>query len=208
MRLPRPSCAGPALHWIGDGMRTMRDPVSDTQASDGTIPKRASTGPMVERMRPHRRSWALFAAAMSALFTTDAAPADSTSSTVTAQVLGVCKFDSGQAPVVTIANSGATIDPSRPGPATGQAAVLYRCTSGTTPAFTVPSPVTVTCKTAGTCGATTMAPTLSSNNTGAGTGFASGNDKTLTVTGQLTAAQYQNMQAGTYSGTVTVTVTP
>ena len=55
---------------------------------------------------------------------------------------------------------------------------------------------------------TTMAPTLSSVNTGAGTGFASGSDKTLTVTGQLTQAQYQDMQTGTYSGTVTVTVTP
>ena len=53
-----------------------------------------------------------------------------------------------------------------------------------------------------------MAPTLTSVNTGSGSGFASGNDKTLTVTGQLTAAQYQDMQAGTYSGTVTVTVTP
>jgi hypothetical protein len=163
---------------------------------------------MVDRMTPQRRRPVLLAAALLALFTTDAVPADSTSSTVTAQVLGVCKFGGGQAPVVTIANSGTTIDPSLPGPATGQAAVLYRCTSGTTPAFTVPSPVTVTCTTAGTCGATTMAPTLNSSNSGAGTGFGSGNDQTLTVTGQLTAAQYQNMQVGTYSGTVTVTVTP
>jgi hypothetical protein len=150
----------------------------------------------------------MVAAAVSAMFATDAAPLDSASSTVSAQVLGICRFNSGQSPVVTIANSGATINPSLAGPATGNASILYRCTRGTTPTFSVPTPVTVTCTTAGTCGATTMAPTLNSANTGAGSGFASGNDKTLTVTGQLTQAQYQDMQAGTYSGTVTVTVTP
>jgi hypothetical protein len=159
-------------------------------------------------MKMHKRRTLLLAAAASAMFAQDAAPVDSASSTVSAQVLGICKFNSGQAPVVTIANSGATIDPSLAGPASGSAAILYRCTRGTAPTFTVPTPASVQCTTAGTCGVTTMAPTLSSVNTGAGTGFAAGSDKTLTVTGQLTQAQYQDMQTGTYSGTVTVTVTP
>ena len=150
----------------------------------------------------------LLAAIASTLSAQNAAAAGSFPNTVSAQVLGICKFNSGQTPVVTIATSGGTIDPSAAGPATGNAAILYRCTAGTSATFTVPTPATVTCTTAGTCGATTMAPTLSSVNTGAGTGFGSGNDKTLTVTGQLTSAQYQNMKAGTYSGTVTVTVTP
>jgi hypothetical protein len=135
------------------------------------------------------------------------AHADTQSVTVNAQVIGICKFNSGQTPVVTVANAGATIDPSLAGPATGTAAILYRCTKSQTPVFTVPTPATVTCTTAGTCFATTMAPTLSSSNTGAGTGF-SGANQTLTVTGTLTQAQYQDMQVGTYSGTVTVTVTP
>jgi hypothetical protein len=159
-------------------------------------------------MKMHRRRTLLLAAAASAMFAQDAAPVDFDSSTVSAQVLGICTFNSGQSPVVTIANSGATIDPSLAGPATGAAPILYRCTRGTAPTFTVPTPASVQCTTAGTCGVTTMAPTLSSVNTGAGTGFASGSDKTLTVTGQLTQAQYQDMQTGTYSGTVTVTVTP
>jgi hypothetical protein len=159
-------------------------------------------------MKILRRGGWVVAAAASAMFATDAAPADSASSTVSAQVLGICKFNSGQTPVVTIANTGATIDPSLAGPASGNAAILYRCTAGTSATFTVPTPATVKCTTAGTCGVTTMAPTLSSVNTGAGTGFGGGNDKTLTVTGQLTRVQYQDMQAGTYSGTVTVTVTP
>jgi hypothetical protein len=159
-------------------------------------------------MKMYRRRCLLLAATASAMFATDAAAVDNASVTVSAQVLGICKFNSGQTPVVTIANSGATINPSLAGPATGNAAILYRCTRGTAPGFTVPTPATVTCTTAGTCGATTMAPTLSSVNTGAGSGFGSGQDKTLTVTGQLTQVQYQDMQAGTYSGTVTVTVTP
>jgi hypothetical protein len=150
----------------------------------------------------------LAVSSLSALFVAAAAQADTVSVTVNAQIIGICKFNSGQTPVVTVANAGATIDPSLAGPATGNAAILYRCTNGQAPTFTVPTPATVTCTTAGTCGATTMAPTLSSVNTGAGSGFGAGQDKTLTVTGQLTAAQYQNMQAGTYSGSVTVTVTP
>jgi hypothetical protein len=159
-------------------------------------------------MKVYRQSFLLVTAAASAMFATDATALGTANSTVSAQVLGICKFNSGQAPVVTIANTGTKIDPSLAGPATGSAAILYRCSAGTSATFTVPTPVTVTCTTAGTCGVTTMAPTLSSVNTGAGTGFGSGNDKTLTVNGQLTQAQYQDMQAGTYSGTVTVTVTP
>jgi len=150
----------------------------------------------------------LATAAALAVFTRQAAAVDVANSTVSAQVLGICKFNSGQTPTVTIANSGTSINPSLAGPATGSAAVLYRCTLGTSATFTVPTPATLTCNTAGTCGATTMAATLSSVNTGAGTGFGSGNDKTLTVSGQLTQAQYQDMQSGTYAGTVTVTVTP
>ena len=158
-------------------------------------------------MNLDRQSFLLLTLA-SALFVNDTAAGDSAASTVSAQVLATCRFNTGQTPVVTIANSGTTINPSLAGPATGNAAILYRCTAGTAPVFTVPTPATVTCTTAGTCGTATMAPTLSSVNTGAGTGFGSGNDKTLTVTGQLTGAQYQDMRAGNYSGTVTVTVTP
>ena len=148
------------------------------------------------------------ATSLAALFATGAAQADTVTLTVSAQIVGICKFNSGQTPTVTLTNGGGTIDPSLAGPATGTAAILYRCTKGQAPAFTVPTPATVTCTTAGTCFATTMAPTLSSVNTGAGSGFSSGQDKTLTVTGTLTQAQYQDMNAGTYSGTVTVTVTP
>jgi hypothetical protein len=150
----------------------------------------------------------LAVSSLSVLFAASAAQADTQVVTVNAQIIGICKYNTGQSPVVTVANTGATIDPSLAGPATGSANVLYKCTNGTTPVFTGPATATVTCTTAGTCGATTMAPAMTYVTGGNGAGFSGGKDKTLVVDGQLTQVQYQDMQSGTYSGTVTVTVTP
>jgi len=134
---------------------------------------------------------------------------DSVSVTVNATVVGVCKFFTSS-PVLNITNtgSGSNIDPSLAGPATGSVDITYRCSNGTSPSFTVPATATVTCTTAGTCGSSTMAPTITSSNTGAGTGLGSGKDQTLTVNGQITQANYQNAQVGSYSGSMTVSVTP
>jgi len=159
-------------------------------------------------MRIQTLKGALAVAAATSMLVAGVARADTQTVTVNANIIGICKFNSGQTPVVTVANSGANIDPSLAGPATGNANVLYRCTNGQAPAFTVPSPATITCTTSGTCGSTTMAPTMTYTSGGNGAGFSSGKDKTLVVTGQLTQAQYQDMQSGTYSGTITVTVTP
>ena len=138
----------------------------------------------------------------------DAAQAgDNASVTVNAMVIGVCKFFTAS-PVINITNTGAgsNIDPSSATTATGNAAISYRCTNGTTPVFTVPATATVTC---GACsGSPTMVPTISSSNTGAGTGMGTGNDKTLTVTGQILQATFQNAAVGTYTGSMTVSVTP
>jgi hypothetical protein len=150
----------------------------------------------------------LLAAISAMLVISHARAADSVTVTVNATVSGVCKFNSGQSPIVTIQTSGGVIDPSAAGPATGNANVLYRCTNGTSPTFNVPATATITCTTSGTCGSSTMAPTMSGSGNAAGTGMGSGQDKTLVVTGQLTSAQYANAQAGDYSGTISVTVTP
>ena len=151
---------------------------------------------------------AALAAAAAGILASGAARADTQVVTVSAQIIGICKFVTGQTPVVTVANTGANIDPSLAGPATGSANITYNCTNGQAPTFAVPTPATVTCTTSGTCGSTTMAPAMSYTSGGNGSGFGSGNTKTLVVTGTLLAGQYQNMQSGTYSGTVTVTVTP
>jgi hypothetical protein len=148
------------------------------------------------------------AAAFALLASAPAKAADSVTVTVNATVTGVCKFNSGQTPVVTVQTSGGVIDPSAAGPATGNTSVLYRCTNGTSPTFTVPATATVTCTTSGSCGSSAMTTTMTSAGGGAGSGMGSGQDKTLTVTGTLPASQYANSPAGDYSGTITVSVTP
>ena len=158
-------------------------------------------------MKASKLSVALALASTAALLASGLANADTVNVTVTANISGVCKFTSGQTPTVTIANSAGNIDPSLAGPANGSANVTYQCTKGTAPTFTVPTPATITCTTSGTCGSTTMAPVMGFTSGGSGTGFGAA-ALTLVVTGQLTQAQYQNMQAGTYTGTEVVTVTP
>ncbi|HXX84634.1 MAG TPA: hypothetical protein VEN29_11695, partial [Casimicrobiaceae bacterium] len=68
---------------------------------------------------------ALAAGAISAIFASGAARADTQVVTVNANIIGICKFVSGQTPTVTVANTGANIDPSLAGPATGSANVTY-----------------------------------------------------------------------------------
>ena len=159
-------------------------------------------------MKTHRLKASLLVAVATAagMFAAGSAQADTQVVTVNAQIIGICKFNSGQTPVVTVANAGATINPSLAGPATGSANVLYKCTNGTVPGFTGAATATVTCTTSGTCGVTTMTPAMTYTGGGNGSGFTV--NKTLVVAGSLTQVQYQDMQAGTYSGTVTVTVTP
>jgi hypothetical protein len=53
-----------------------------------------------------------------------------------------------------------------------------------------------------------MAPTMTYTSGGAGTGMGSGKDKTLTVNGQITQANFENAVAGIYTGTMVVNVTP
>ena len=149
----------------------------------------------------------IFAVLIGTLIAGSAQASDSVSVTVNATVIGVCKFFTAS-PVINITNTGtgSNIDPSSATTATGNVAISYRCTNGTAPVFTVPATATVTC---GACsGSPTMVPTISSTNTGAGTGMGTGNNKTLTVTGQIVQANFQNAAVGTYTGSMTVSVTP
>lgn len=150
------------------------------------------------------------AAGMYALLLAAPARADAINVPVNANVVGVCKFSSGQSPSVAIANSGANIDPTLAGSATGSANILYKCTNGTNPAFSITSAggttLTLTC---GACAGTpTMDATLAlSAPVGAGQGFAAP-DQTITLTGTIPAATYSTAAVGNYTSTATVTVTP
>ena len=139
-----------------------------------------------------------------------AAASDSIVIPVTATVTGVCKFFTSPIPTLTIANSGANIDPSLTGNATGNATLNYKCTTGQTPTFALTggASLTLTCSTAGTCGATTMIATMSLGAApGVGTGFAAA-AQAVTLTGTIADTIYGPASAGTYQGNQTVTVNP
>lgn len=136
--------------------------------------------------------------------------ADTISVPVSATVLGVCKFSTGQSPSVVIANSGANIDPSLAGSATGTANILYRCTIGSAPAFALTGGTTLTlnCSTAGTCGTSTMAATMALVPPGSPNGQGFTTDLTLQLTGTIPSTTYSAVPAGTYSATQQVTINP
>lgn len=142
----------------------------------------------------------LAVAALSTLTAGVAQASDNINVSVTATVIGVCKFFGGPY-TMNIANSGLNIDPSLAGPATGTVGVTYRCSTGTTPVFTVPANTNLT-----DGGTGTMQATFTSVSGGNGTGM--GNNLTLTINGSIVLGQYQNAPAGSYTGTINVTVTP
>jgi len=154
---------------------------------------------------------AVAAGVMDLLLSAPSAAADSIAVPVAANVIGACKFSTPQSPSVVIANSGVDIDPSIAGSATGSANINYKCTNGTTPTFglTGGATATLTCTTAGTCGATTMDATMSLSpaSPAAGQGFAAG-DQVITLTGTIADTIYGPALVGTYVGSKTVTVSP
>ncbi len=133
--------------------------------------------------------------------------ADSITVPVSATVLGVCKFSTGQSPSVAITNTVGGIDPSLPGSATGSANILYRCTNGTAPAFALTggASLTLTCA---LCGGATMAAAMSLTPPGSPNGQGFATDLTLVLTGMISSATYSAAAPGTYNGTQTITVTP
>jgi len=159
-----------------------------------------------EKMNKRKLASLLIAAASTLVVAGGAQASDSATVTVNATVVAVCKFFTSS-PTINLNNTGtgSNIDPSSSSDATGSVGITYRCTNGTTPAFTVPSSATVTCA---ACSGATMAPTITSTNDGAGSGMGSSNNKTLTVSGKITPANFENSPVGAYTGTMSVSVSP
>ena len=131
--------------------------------------------------------------------------ADSHTITVNASVSGTCKFNTASSTVAL------TLDPTLTTTVTGSDNVVYRCTKGTTPAFTLTS--SSTSSTSGgnlVQGAESIPYTFSSSGGGAGTGMGNlaANDKTLAVTVSVDQSGAANVTPGTYSDTIVVDVTP
>lgn len=145
----------------------------------------------------------LAAAASSAAFA-----ADSQNLAVSATVAGTCKL-------TAVPAMGFTLDPSVGGTGTASSAVQYKCTKGLSAgAFTVGAVSNGTTGYSGTltnAGTDTIAYSINWTNPSAftGTGFGSGSTaNTVTLNGTIAAAAYQNVAAGTYNGTVAVTIAP
>lgn len=123
--------------------------------------------------------------------------------TVNATVPTVCKFSS------TTSSVTLALDPTLTTTVTGTDNVLYRCTNGTAPTFTLTSSSTSS-TTGGNLaqGAETIPYTFTSTSGGPGTGLGSGNDKTLGVTVSVDQTNAASVTPGTYSDTIVVSVNP
>jgi spore coat protein U-like protein len=147
-----------------------------------------------------------------ALFTASgvASAADSQSLAVSATVSGVCKFTT---PARTM---NFTVDPSSASNIAGvmTGAVEYKCTKDTAATgvtagngnnFSAPN------RRMSDGGATPVFLPYSltvAGGTQMGTGFGAGQQKTLTVTGSVAVADFENLPAGTYTDSVTLTLAP
>jgi hypothetical protein len=139
------------------------------------------------------------------LAATPAIASDNVTVTVNATVAEVCKFNSSTATLdLSNTGSGSNIDPSSATSATGSVGIIYRCSSGTAPAFTVPANVTLN------NGSNTMVATITSTGGGNGTGMGNtaANQKTLTVSGSIAQSIFQDKAPGLYTNTMTVSITP
>jgi spore coat protein U-like protein len=136
------------------------------------------------------------------------AAADTQNLTVSATVNAVCKFSSAAQTL-----SFGAFDPSAAGPISGAgAAVTYKCTNGTAATgVTAGNGLNFSGSRRMANGGATefIAYSLSiAGDTQTGSGFGAGQDKSLTVGGQIVAADYQNVSAGAYSDTVVLTIAP
>lgn len=149
---------------------------------------------------------AKIAVAVSLTLAAGIAAADTQSLSVTASVTGVCKFNSGQTPVLAFG----AIDPSGTADATASANVTYRCTKGTSATVATGVTGSRSLTGSGTAAGDSMTYQLAftSGGTNTGTGFGAGQDLTLGLGGTITSTNYQNKTAGAYAETVTLTVTP
>jgi spore coat protein U-like protein len=125
--------------------------------------------------------------------------------TVNATVTGTCKFNTAASTIAL------AVDPTATSSVTGTDNVLYRCTNGTVPGFTLTSSSTSS-TTGGNLiqGAENFPYTFTSSGGGAGTGMGNlaANDKTLAVTVSVNQSGAANVTPGTYSDTIVVDVTP
>jgi spore coat protein U-like protein len=133
--------------------------------------------------------------------------------TVQASVQSVCTFSTAARTI-----DFGSLDPSAAAAQNNIAtngAISYKCTTGVTPAtLSVGNGSNYASGTRrmvnGADNTAFMPYTLSVTNpvTTTGQGFSNGKERTITITGSLTAAAYEDARFGSYSDTVVITVAP
>ena len=140
------------------------------------------------------------------------AQATSATVTVSAVVPKACRFYSAPG-AMTIQHGGGLIDPTSGSNATGSSTLNYRCTNGVSARFdidsegTFASPKTRSVNLVGAVTSANLSADITVTATGgAGTGLGAGQDKTGTISGSITPANFGGASPDTYSKTVTVAI--
>ena len=132
-----------------------------------------------------------------------ASAADSHTVTVNASVTASCAFNSASSTI------SLTLDPGQTTTVTQTAAVLYRCTKGTSPTFALSSGSTASATGGNLVNGTESIPyTYSHTGGGGGTGRGIGHDRTLNVTVSVNQSQAANVTPQVYTDTIAITITP
>jgi spore coat protein U-like protein len=137
---------------------------------------------------------------------TFASAGDTQNLSVTATVTGLCKFSSA-AQTFTFG----TLDPSAAVLTNGSgASVTYKCTKGTAAtSVSAGNGLNFVGSRRMTNGTDFIPYTLTvAGGTQTGLGFSAGKDLSLTLTGSVAAAAYQDVSSGNYADTVVLTVAP
>ena len=162
-------------------------------------------------MKPRLSVLALAIAGFIAMTCAEAASTTHTLS-VSATVNGNCKFNGSGPTTLTIANSGAVIDPSIATDATGTVNIPFKCTKGTNSSLTSDDGLHYSGTSKRVAFGTEMmsyALSYAGTDVQVGTGFSSGvADLNLAVTGTILFADHQNAAAGAYADTVVLTIHP
>ena len=135
-----------------------------------------------------------------------AAAAGTQTLVVTATVSGLCKFSTAN--VLTM-SPAAAIDPSGTANVTMTRTLNYNCTKGVSPTGGVTATTANGAVRNMANGLETLAYTLAwTGDTVAGTGFGTGTSKPVIFTGTITALQYQNAAALTFTDNVVLNINP
>jgi hypothetical protein len=151
-------------------------------------------------MKNHRATLKAIAAAALLCAAGFAQAGGSATVNVSATVNTVCKFT-----LATATIAFGALDPDA-GAQSKDGTLEYKCTNGAS-APTV-SFATGTGSRTMTDGAKSLPYTMTIGATAAGTGFGAGQEKQLTITADIDATDLANAQAGSYTGAVTLNISP